>query len=397
MENNQSGEVQVFGNTATVEQATEQAETQTQATPEQSQETITYPNTKAPKETETQVVEEEVVVEQVAETKAEPKKEEVKAPKKDFEVSFNKEPKQKTETQKETQTVTEDVVLKFLNEQGIKASTLQDIQTKEELSDPVKQFKKFHEETNGRGIEDFYNSQKDWAKEPKDKTLAAYYKFKNPNMSDEDIADTIDLKTVTEEDEDTLSERELKSRKIEYNRTYAEALAFMQDKAKDFKTSLKSVEPQQRQLTPEEIEKYYQPYWAKRDKSLKELNEIGISLGKIGDINLNITPKQKELVSKYTQTQEAFFERWKDKDGGINPDTSNLDTLWSIPEARQELIADMLDQAHTLFMEDFSKTNRNVDLGDIKKQEQQANGKTRMLVFGEDESSSSFGKPILKR
>lgn len=339
---------------------------------------------------------EESTVKPVTETKPTAESTDNKPKNEEFKISFNEEVQKPAESQtakQETMAVTDEMVSKFLKETyNIDVKNLAELSKKEELPEEVAKFKKFYEETGGKSHKDFQNAQKDWAKEPKDDTIKEFMKYENPNMSEQDIDDQIDLLRVTQDDEDELDQRELKRRKLDYNKEYSKALEFMNKKSEEFKSPERN-QIQQKPPTAEEIAKAHEPYWKARNESLKNLNEIDISIEGIGDIKLNISQEHKDLISKNTETQDAFFSRWQDKDGAINTDKSSLDTGWSIPEVRREWIASMLEQANTLIMDKFSKANRNVKL-DIIKPVSESEKVGGLTIIGNGDISKA-GQPLI--
>lgn len=294
--------------------------------------------------------------------------------------------------QKETSEISEQSVLKWLNEQGIKADKISDLSKKEELADSVSQFNKFVKETGRTSLKDFYNAQKDWSKESKDNTIKEFYKYNYKNISDEDIEDRIDLLRVTEDDEENLGDRELRQRRLDYNSEYAKALEFMNKTTKDYNTPLDST-VQQKQPTTEEIAEAYRPYWDARDKSLAKLTDVEFKVEGIGDIKLNVTNEHKQLISEITQTTDSFINRWASEDGKIDTDRSAEDTMWSIPSIRNEFIASMMEQAQALVLENFSKEKRNVNLHE--KQKELINPKGGGFQIIGDKQSSNSGKPLI--
>ncbi|QQV91488.1 hypothetical protein M1M25_gp054 [Tenacibaculum phage Gundel_1] len=303
----------------------------------------------------------------------------------------------KTETNKETYSVTDDSVINFLKTKGLDISSLDEVTKKTKLPDAVEEFKKFNEKTGG-GIEAYYNANKDWAAQPKDSTLKEYIKYQNPGASDEDINTQLELLSVSEEEQDELSERELKQRKLDYSKEYNKALKFMQGVSNEYKIPKENQNTQQKPPTPEEIEAAHRPWREQRDKSLEKLNEISLPIEGLGDIKLPITEEQKSLIVNATQTQEAFFDRWKNKDGTLNSDKSSLDTAWGIQEVRDELIANMLSEAHTMFIENFSKDKRNVTLGKPKQEKTgESNGSMTVLGNSKSEGSTKMGTPLFVR
>jgi hypothetical protein len=327
------------------------------------------------------------------------KKVETKTDDDKFKVTFAsqkvEEPIKKVDTQKqETVVPTREAVLNYLKSEGLEVSEFSELSKKEVLSEAVTGFKKFEEET-GRGVNDYLNSMKDWGKESKEDTIREFYKYQ-PDISDDDIEEHLNLLTVTEDDEDELDDRELRSRKLKFNQTYQEALRFMNGKTKEFKTADKTVQNQNKPMTAEETTKAYQPYWNERDKSLGDLNEVSLSIEGLGDIKVPVSAEHKALISEVTQTRESFFDRWVDDKGVIDTKRTTEDTMWSIPEVRQNLISEMLSQAHALTLENFSKENRNVNLDKVKQKTELAPSGASLQVLGDNKSveEQRVGKPL---
>jgi hypothetical protein len=70
--------------------------------------------------------------------------------------------------------------------------------------------------------------------------------------------------------------------------------------------------------------------------------------------------------------------------------------MWSIPEVRQNLISEMLSQAHALTLENFSKENRNVNLDKVKQKTELAPSGASLQVLGDNKSveEQRVGKPL---
>jgi len=320
---------------------------------------------------------------------------------KKLKVSFGNEPKKEepetpTEPSRETASVDENSVLNYLkNEFGFEIKSLSDLTVNKQLPEAVEKFKKFNEET-GRGIKDFYNLQRDWNAEDKDVVIKEYFRFKHPNLMDDDLNSQVDLLRVTEDDEDNLSERELKQRKLEFNKVYSDALSFLTQKSNEYNTPLDSKPAQATKPSKEDIAKAHRPYWDARDNSLKQLNEISFNIEDVGKIKLPISDEDKTFITEHTQTLDAFMKRFLNKDGKtINTDKLVEDTLWSNPTTRQRMITSIIEQAQVLFLDSFSKENRNVNLNDpsIANETESA---ARLVIDGDSskKNDNQFGKPI---
>lgn len=365
---------------------------------EQPKETVTdkteAPSTEAkPKEEPNQ---EQKPTEPKGDEKEDGKKKEVDKP--TFKVNYPETTSKKEDAPKEEQkkdgeahTVSEKEVLSFLEKSGIKVEKLSDLSQKQTLDEEVEKFRKFKEETN-RGLSDFYNSQRDWSKESKETRIKEYLKWTNPNLSEEDVATKLELLSVSEEDKETMTEKEIKKAMLDFNELDAKALGFLTQKSKEYSLPKQSPQAQaQQQPTAEEIAKAHRPYWEARDGSLKELNEISFTIDGIGEIKLPVDDDDKISVGKNTQTVDDFIGRWRNKDGF---DTRGLveDTLWSQKESREKLIQAMAEQIHALTLDTFSKQNRNVNLNDAPKETE----KTRQsgLIVDGAGANEKFGKPI---
>jgi hypothetical protein len=296
---------------------------------------------------------------------------------------------------KETEPMSEQAVLSFLKTKGIEVATINDLSKKEVLSEPVLEFKKFNDKT-GRGVEAYFNSKKDWGKSDEDDTIKEYYRYNEPNLSEEDIENELVLIKLTEDERDDLSEREVREVDQRYRKTYAKALSYMENVSKEYSIPREEKKIEQKQISEEDKAKAYQPYWDKRDASLEKLKEISIKVDNLGEIKLPITQSQKDLIAKVTQTQEDHFGRWMGKDGTIDTDKSSLDVAYSIPEIRDELHSEMINQVYNLLKENESKTRRNVTLDGSRANESKT-GKKGVITFNSkgEESENRMGQPLI--
>lgn len=279
----------------------------------------------------------------------------------------------KTETTKpsdtkETYAMTDESVLNYLKTKGLEFTSLDEVTKKKELPSAVAEFQKFVEKTGRNDLSAFYNSQKDWKSQSKDATLREYYRYQDPEASEEEIKNQLELISLTEDELEELSEgdagNDVKRKQLDFNKEYRKALKYMEGVAKQYNLPAQEQQAQQqRQPTQEEIAKAYGPYWEQRDQSLNKMNQIDLPIEGLGDITLPITQEQKDLISRSTTTENHFFDRWKNDQGQLNHDEVSTDMAWGIREIREQLLADLLSQAHVLFMEKHSQEKRNVNLG----------------------------------
>ena len=316
----------------------------------------------------------------------------------DTKPSFKVIPKgeEKTETKqedKETETLSEDKVKSFLKSKyGIDVSDFNEFSKKEKLSDPVAEFKKFNEQT-GRGINAYYNSKRDWSKEDGDKTIREFYKYQNPNASEEDINTELELIKLTDDEKDELSPREVKEVEAKYRRKKSEAVEFMNKIAKDYSLPMDNGKPSpKKELTAEQITEMYAPHRKNVNASLEKFNEFSVSIDGLGELKSPITQEHKDLIYRRTQTEQDYFGAWTKEDGTFDTDKSSQDVAWSIPEIRNSMLSDYASQIYTILKEKDSKTQRNVTL-DSKTPKQQQDKKGSMSTFGKKQSNT-MGQPL---
>ena len=122
----------------------------------------------------------------------------------------------------------------------------------EELPEDVSAYFKYKKET-GRGIEDFVKLQQNYDEMDQDDLLASYYKAKENDLDNDDIAAIL---SDFEFDEDIDEEREIKKKKRAKKKVVAEALSFFNEQKEQYKIPLES---RTESLNPE-IEKELEAY-----------------------------------------------------------------------------------------------------------------------------------------
>lgn len=298
-----------------------------------------------------------------------------------------------TAPREETPTVSESQVLDYLKNNGLKVEKLSDLTQKVELNEQVEKFRKFNEET-GLGAKEYYSLNRDWSSEPKESRILEYLKLNNPNLSDSDIQVQLELLAVTEDDEQELSENELKRKKLEFNKLDAKALGFLKQKQKEFEPP-KNVNREVTSPTEEDIAKAHRPYWDSRDKSLSTFNEVKFNIEGMGEINIPVTEEDKKLISENTQTLDSMVNRWK-KDDGLNTDSLVKDNGWGIESIRQKWISSIVEQTNALTLENFSKENRHVDLDKTPSSASETNQNERLIIQRpKNRQKEKFGTPLV--
>lgn len=392
-------ETVLFGSTATAEAPKpEQAKEEVKSPLEQSQkENISKETTENQK---TPLTDDSTKPEEKPEDKAKtdaPKEQEQK-PKETETLKVDFSPKKETEAKtsekakEETPQLTESQVKAFLSERGIKIENLDDLAPKSNLSPEVEEFKKFNEETK-RGLDAYYNSKKDWSKESQENRIKEYLKYQNPTLSDDVIQKEFETYQISEDDRNSLDERELKRMEVALDKLDSKSLSYLNKKSKEFAIPEKQ-EVKTKERSQEEIDASYKPYRDSRDKSLEKLKDIRFNVEGLGEITLPIESDDKKLVTDSTQTVESFLQRWQEGDS-LNTDSLVEDQAWGIKPIRQKLIVSLIEQVNTLFMDKFSKENRNVNLNEAPKQTENSQ-KSGLIIQGDNaKQEKEFGQPLI--
>lgn len=332
------------------------------------------------------------------ETKPNEKKDNEDAFKVNFDKASEKKPTPKEKEEKQDAvSYSQESVLAYLKTEFPNAfgevESLTELSKAKKLADPVEAFNKFNTET-GRGIKDFYNLQKDWNSEPKDDVIKEFYRLSEKGIEEGEVIKNLDILKVSDDDEVNLSAREVNQINNDYDRVYRNALSYLNDKSKEYQTPLESTQVQPKKQTQAEIDKAYRPYWEARNKAIEGLNEINLSTN-IGDIKVPVSKEHLKLVTDATQTPNAFFDRWLNKDGVLDASKSTEDVLWSIKEVRQTILSEMLKQANTLTIEEYSRENRHVDLDKPRKQ-RKVESSASVTVTGDSPEDNRMGQPLIK-
>jgi|TARA_R110002153_G_scaffold4195_10_gene20182 hypothetical protein len=183
--------------------------------------------------------------------------------------------------------LSEEEVLKFIgNRYGKEIKSLDDFNQAREETEPlpedVSQYLKYKKET-GRGINDFYQLQKNYDEMKPDNLLRDYLTATEKGLDPEDISDLMEDFSF---DEDVDDEKQIKKIKLAKKKTIAKAKDFFAEQQEKYKIPLES----SREVTPKSTEEdlAYKQYIAE------------------AKTNEEITSRRKEAYLK--KTDEVFSE-----------------------------------------------------------------------------------------
>tara|TARA_Y100001972_G_scaffold128419_1_gene189042 strand:+ start:5424 stop:6560 length:1137 start_codon:yes stop_codon:yes gene_type:complete len=266
----------------------------------------------------------------------------------------------------------------------------------EELPDDVSAYLKYKKET-GRGINDFYNLQKDFDSMDSDQLLAEYYGATEEGLDAIDIKDLIDDNFGFDEEID--EPKAIKKLKLAKKRELAKAKKYFNDQKDKYKVPLESSGGG---LSGEEKEMLtaYKSYIdesktvkeanAKRyDYFLKKTDEVfnnefkGFEF-KVGEKNLTFKPGEATELKNLQSDVNTFLNKYMDKDG-LMKDASGYHRALSMAMNPEKFAKFFYDQGVADTVEDVSKKSKNINM-DIRQAQQSVtkDGRTIRAVRSND-------------
>ena len=266
----------------------------------------------------------------------------------------------------------------------------------EELPDDVSAYLKYKKET-GRGINDFYNLQKDFDSMDSDQLLAEYYSATEEGLDAIDIKDLIDDNFGFDEEID--EPKAIKKLKLAKKRELAKAKKYFNDQKDKFKIPLESSGGG---LSGEEKEMLtaYKSYIdesktvkeanAKRyDYFLKKTDEVfnnefkGFEF-KVGEKNLTFKPGEVQELKNLQSDVNTFLNKYMDKDG-LMKDASGYHRALSMAMNPEKYAKFFYDQGVADTVDNVSKKSKNINM-DIRQSQQSVtkDGRTIRAVRSND-------------
>lgn len=236
----------------------------------------------------------------------------------------------KSEVVEETKpTITDDLVLSYLNEKGFDAKNLDDLKPKEiqKLDAETEKYLEYKKETNG-SYSDFLQTQKDWSTESKENILLQNLKLENPTLTEKQIERLFQREYGVSEfaDDDEITDKE-----INIERDYQKGLKLLENNKEKYMVRRGSDES-----IPEEFRKAKELV----DNSIKQQEENEIILeqlrndfqektnqvftkdfegfkGKVGDEEYSIKPENVEETKKTLSVLSNFDKKFFDEQGKL--------------------------------------------------------------------------------
>tara|TARA_R110000803_G_scaffold95241_4_gene163055 strand:- start:151 stop:1290 length:1140 start_codon:yes stop_codon:yes gene_type:complete len=249
-----------------------------------------------------------------------------------------------------------------------------------ELPEDVSKYLKYKQDT-GRGINDFYNLQKDIDSMEDNAVLASYYEATEEGLDSEDIEDIIEDKFSYDEDLD--DEKDVRKIKLAKKRELAKAKTFLNEEKDKYKVPLessgdglsgdqeenlsaykKSIEDS-KSITEQNKKKY--EFFLDKTESVFNKDFKGFEFS-VGDKNISFKPGDTSELKNSQSDVNNFIQKFMDDDGLIS-DAPGYHKALSVAMNPDKFAKHFYDQGVASAIDDVSRKSKNINM-DIRQQSQ---------------------------
>jgi len=249
-----------------------------------------------------------------------------------------------------------------------------------DLPEDVSAYFKYKQET-GRGIEDFYNLQKNFEEMEDDVVLANYYSSTEEGLDEIDIQDIIEDKFSFDEDLD--EPREIKKVKLAKKRELAKAKRFLNEQKDKYNIPLESSggglsEEQEKNLNAyrssleeskslEEVNRKKADFFIDKTNDVFNNNFKGFDFN-VSDNNLTYKPGTAEELKNVQSNVNNFIGKYLDESGLIK-DAVGYHKALSVAMNPDKFAQYFYDQGVANAVDNVSRKSKNINM-DVRQQSQ---------------------------
>tara|TARA_R110001592_G_scaffold12437_1_gene59284 strand:+ start:250 stop:1410 length:1161 start_codon:yes stop_codon:yes gene_type:complete len=274
----------------------------------------------------------------------------------------------------------------------------------EELPEDVSAYLKYKKET-GRGIEDFYNLQKDYSSMEDDSVLASYYSTTEEGLDAIDIQDIIEDKFSFDEELD--EPKDVKKKKLAKKRELAKAKKFLNEQKDKYKIPLESSggglsNNQQENLNAyksylEESKTIEEQTKKKYDYFLNKTDQVFNSEFKgfefnVGDNNITFKPGTSEELKNVQSDVNNYINKFMDKQTGLIADPKGYHRSLAVAMNPEKFAQFFYDQGVSATVDNVSRKSKNINM-DVR-QSSQTITKDGMKIRAVGDTDSGSGLKI---
>ena len=249
-----------------------------------------------------------------------------------------------------------------------------------ELPEDVSAYLKYKQET-GRGINDFYNLQKDIDDMDDNAVLANYYESTEEGLDSDDIQDIIEDKFSYDEDLD--DEKDIRKIKLAKKRELSKAKKFLNEQKDKYKIPLESSGDGLSEDQQENIDAYKK--YMEESKSVAEVNtkRYNYFLDKtesvfnnefkgfefsVGDKNISFKPGDAQELKNVQSDVNNFVNKFMDKEGLI-VDPVGYHKAFSVAMNPDKFAKHFYEQGVAATVDNVSRKSKNINM-DVRQQSQ---------------------------
>ncbi len=275
----------------------------------------------------------------------------------------------------------------------------------EELPEDVSAYLKYKKDT-GRGIQDFYNLQKDYDTMEDDSVLANYYSITEDGLDAIDIQDIIEDKFSFDEELD--EPRDIKKKKLAKKRELAKAKKFLNEQKDKYKMPLESSGDQLSNDQQENLNAYES--YLKESKSIEEQNQKKFDYFhqktnevfnnefkgfefKVGDNNITFKPGTAEELKNVQGDVNNWVNKFLDKNTGLVSDPTGYHRSLAVAMNPEKFAQFFYDQGVSATVDNVSRKSKNINM-DIRNAAQQTVTKDGMRIRAVGDTNSGRGLKI---
>ena len=249
-----------------------------------------------------------------------------------------------------------------------------------ELPEDVSKYLKYKQET-GRGINDFYELQKDIDNMEDNAVLANYYEATEEGLDSEDIQDIIEDKFSYDEDLD--DEKDVRKIKLAKKRELSKAKTFLNEQKDKYKIPLessgnglsgdqeenliaykKSIE-KSKSITEQNSKKY--DYFLDKTESVFNNEFKGFDFS-VGEKNITFKSGDASELKNVQSDVNNFINKFMDKDGLID-DATGYHKALSVAMNPDKFAKHFYDQGVASALDNSNRKSKNINM-DVRQQSQ---------------------------
>jgi len=244
-----------------------------------------------------------------------------------------------------------------------------------DLPEDVSAYLKYKQET-GRGINDFYNLQKDYDSMDDDDVLANYYQNTEEGLDSEDIKDIIEDKFSYDEELD--EPKDVKKIKLAKKRELAKAKKFLNEQKDKYKIPLESSggglsEDQEKNLnayksyieeskTVAEANKKRYDYFKTQTQDVFNSEFKGFEFNISDDLNLTYKPGTTEELRNKQSDVNNFLTSFLDKETGLVNDAVNYHKALAVAMNPEKFARYFYEQGVSNAVDNVTKKSKNINM-----------------------------------